>query len=153
MGGDPVTPDPLLRFEAEHREALSVLDRLEEAATAFRNADVAAAHVAAARDAHAFLAGPVRAHNQNEERALFPALGPDAPTAIFIEEHQRLWALERELEGALAGADLAGAAATAFELIDLLRTHIAREDDVLFPLARERLGAEGLARVAAALAE
>jgi len=130
-----------------------VLDRLERAATAFRNADTAAAQVAEARDAHAFLAGPVRDHNQNEERALFPALGPDAPIAIFIEEHQRLWELERELEMALAGADLARAATTAFELIELLRAHIAREDDVLFPLARERLGAEGLARVAAALGE
>lgn len=148
-----MTADPLLRFAAEHREALAVLDRLDQAATALRHGDAVEGHLAVAREAHAFLAGPVRVHNENEERALFPLLGPDAPTAVFVEEHQRLWALERELELALAAEDAVGTADAALELIELLRAHIAREDDVLFPLAREQLGAAGLARVAAALSE
>lgn len=148
-----MTADPLHRFEAEHREALAVLDRLERAATHLRHGDDAEEHWRAARDAHAFLAGAVRAHNENEERALFPLLGPDAPTAIFVEEHQRLRALERALEIALAADDRVRMAGTAIELIDLLRAHIAREDEVLFPLARELLGPAGLARVAAALGD
>ena len=145
--------DPLLRFAAEHREALSVLDRLEQAATGLRQGDEPEGQFAVAREAHAFLAGPVRVHNENEERALFPLLGPDAPTAVFVEEHQRLRELERELERALAEDDPLGAADVAVELVELLRAHIDREDTALFPLARERLGAEGLARVAAVLGD
>jgi hemerythrin-like domain-containing protein len=36
----------------------------------------------------------------------------------------------------------------AHALVDLLKAHIQREDDVLFPMARALLGAEGLARAA-----
>jgi hemerythrin-like domain-containing protein len=35
--------------------------------------------------------------------------------------------------------------------VDLLRAHIQREDEVLFPLARELLGVEGLAKAAGLL--
>jgi hemerythrin-like domain-containing protein len=143
--------DPLERFTAEHREALTVLDRLERAAAGLRGGDDPAAHFAAARHAHAFLAGPVRRHNDSEELALFPLLGDDAPTGVFVEEHGRLRALERELAGAIGAGDAPRTAAVAVELADLLRAHIAREDEVLFPMARGLLGVEGLARVAARL--
>lgn len=143
--------DPLERFAAEHREALAVLGRLEQAAAGLRDRGDPATHFATARDAHAFLAGPVRRHNENEELALFPVLGDDAPTAVFVEEHGRLRALERELDRAIGAADARHTAAVAVELADLLRAHIAREDDVLFPMARALLGAAGLARVAARL--
>jgi hemerythrin-like domain-containing protein len=39
-------------------------------------------------------------------------------------------------------------AATALAIVELLRAHITREDEVLFPMARTLLGAEGLAAVA-----
>lgn len=143
--------DPLVRFEAEHQEALLVLGRLEGAALALRRGGDAAPYLAATLEAHAFLAGAVRAHNDNEERALFPLLGDDAPTAIFIEEHQQLRGLEVELARAARQGDAAATAAVALELVELLRAHIAREDDVLFPMARERLGPAGLAQVAAQL--
>jgi hemerythrin-like domain-containing protein len=146
-----VTGDPLARFEREHEEALAALRRLEQAALALRAPGDPAPHFAVARETHAFLAGPVKAHNQNEERALFPELGPDAPTAPFIAEHLSLWRLERDLEQALRVSDAARAADTALELIDLLRAHIARENDALFPMARALLGDEGLTRVAVRL--
>ena len=148
-----MTGDPLVRFEAEHQEALVVLGRLEGAAVGLRRGGDPAPHLTTVLEVHAFLAGAVRTHNDNEERALFPLLDEDAPVAIFIEEHQRLRGLEAELARAARQGDATATAAIAFELIDLLRNHIAREDEVLFPLARERLGPAGLARVAARLAE
>ncbi|MGH7635766.1 MAG: hypothetical protein ACRENC_18715 [Gemmatimonadaceae bacterium] len=36
----------------------------------------------------------------------------------------------------------------AYDLIDLLRTHIERENEVLFPMARACLGPTGLSNVA-----
>ncbi|MBI1967059.1 MAG: hemerythrin domain-containing protein [Gemmatimonadetes bacterium] len=145
--------DALRRFEREHAEALAALARLEHAALALRGVGDPAPHFAAARDAHAFLEGPVKAHNLNEERALFPELGEDAPTAPFIDEHQTLWRLERELGAALRAADAERTADTALELAELLRAHIARENEILFPMARGLLGAEGLARVARRLGD
>jgi hemerythrin-like domain-containing protein len=150
MGGGAVTGDPLVRFQAEHQEALVVLARLEGAALALRRGGDPAPHLAAALEAHAFLSGAVRAHNDNEERALFPLL-EDAPTAVFVEEHRRLRELEDELAHAARRGDAAATAGSALETVELLRAHIAREDEVLFPLARERLGPRGLAQVAALL--
>jgi len=147
-----VTGDPLVRFEREHVEALAALARLERAALALRAPGNPAPHFAAAREAHAFLAGPVRAHNENEERALFPELGAEAPTEPFVAEHEILWQLERDLEEALRVSDARGTAAAALALVDLLRSHIARENEMLFPMARALLGAEGLARVERRLA-
>ncbi|HXV90604.1 MAG TPA: hemerythrin domain-containing protein, partial [Gemmatimonadales bacterium] len=84
-----MTGDPLVRFQAEHQEALAVLSRLEGAALALRRGGDPGPSLAATLEAHAFLSTAVRAHNDNEERALFPLLGDDAPTAVFVEEHQR----------------------------------------------------------------
>lgn len=151
MGGGPMTGDPLVRFQAEHQEALMVLRRLEAAALSLRRGGDAAPYLAATLEAHAFLSTAVRAHNDNEERALFPLLGDDAPTALFVEEHRRLRELEVELARAARTGDASRAADVALETVELLRAHIAREDEVLFPLARERLGSSGLARVAAVL--
>jgi len=153
MGGGPMMGDPLVRFQAEHQEALAVLNRLEAAALSLRRAGDAGPYLAAALEAHAFLSTAVRAHNDNEERALFPLLGDDAPTAVFIEEHRRLRELEGELARVARTGDAPGTADVAIEVVELLRAHIAREDEVLFPLAREHLGPSGLAQVAARLGD
>ena len=75
-------------------------------------------------------------------------LGDDAPTALFIEEHATLRDFERQLGDALCADDAADAVCEpAREIVSLLRAHIQREDEVLFPMARGLLGAEGLAVV------
>lgn len=141
-------PDPLTRFETEHQEALDMLDRLEAAATALARDAADGRPLATARAAHAFLSSAVRAHNENEERALFPSLDAHL-TAPFIEEHVRLRALEAELATALEAPDAARRVpGIAHELVALLRSHIEREDHMLFPHAREVLGHGGLEAVA-----
>ncbi|HEX9728657.1 MAG TPA: hemerythrin domain-containing protein [Gemmatimonadales bacterium] len=146
--------DPLKRFEAEHDEALGVLASLEAAAAALDDHDPSKAGAALqqVREAHAFLSTAVRAHNDNEERALFAELGDDAPTGVFHAEHVALRTLERDLAVAIDVAEPARTVpAIARELVALLRAHIERENAVLFPMARERLGRDGLARVASRL--
>ena len=143
-----MTADPLHRFEHEHEEALDVLTRLEQAALSLRVPGNPAPSLSSVREALAFLEGPVKAHNENEERALFPELGTAAPTAPFVDEHRVLWELEQALGEALRFSDPDVVADTALELVELLRAHIERENDVLFPMARGFLGADGLARVA-----
>lgn len=148
MGGNTVTGDPLQRFEEEHEVALAALARLEQAADALRGPGPPEPHLATAREVHGLLHSAVRRHNEDEERALFPMLGETAPVGPFLEEHAVLWSLEAALLDALDRGDRNRVARVALEIVDLLRTHIHRENDVLFPMARALLGAEGLAIVA-----
>lgn len=141
--------DPLQQFEREHAEALEHLERLERAATALEEGAAPAPHLAAARAALDFIQSAVRRHNEAEELALFPFIEDALPTELFVDEHVRLRALEESLAGALAGDDPARHAVDpALELVVLLREHIERENNVLFPAARTLLGADGLVMVA-----
>ena len=132
--------DPLLRFEEEHDVALAALARLEAAA--------AAQDLATAGEVLELLRGAVRRHNEDEEAALFPLLGTEAPLAPFVDEHVVLRRLETELSAALTRHDAGAVAQAALDIVHLLRAHIERENTVLFPTARTLLGPAGLAEVA-----
>jgi len=149
MGHRTVTEDPLVRFSMEHEQALAALDRLERAATALAHGDPAEPHLRTVREVCETLTTTVREHNEHEERALFPLLGEGAPCEPFRQEHVTLRELELRLAAALEGpAPERDIPPVARALVELLRVHIQREDDVLFPMARAVLGAEGLERVA-----
>jgi hemerythrin-like domain-containing protein len=76
-------------------------------------------------------------HHGKEERGLFPALAKAGvpseagPVGVMLEEHDRGRALLRAMESG-AGA---GRARAAREYVGLLRAHIDKENEVLFPLA------------------
>jgi len=128
------------------------LAQLERAAEALRSGDVPERHFATARQVHALLCGAVRRHNEDEERGLFPVLGANAPLGPFLVEHETLWKLEEELAASIDGGDGDEVARVALEIVDLLRAHIQRENDILFPMARALLGVDGLAIVTKRLA-
>jgi hemerythrin-like domain-containing protein len=146
-----VSEDPLRGFEAEHRAVLQMLAQLERVALTLRDGVNVAANVVIARELLRMLQTDVREHNEAEERALFPALTDDPTVTVFIEEHRRLRELERELAESLRAGDRLRIARTALAIVDLLRAHIAREDGMLFPSARQALGPQGLAEVARAM--
>jgi len=97
--------------------------------------------------AHEFLSTAVREHNENEELALFSVLGDEAPTEPFVEDHVAIRAMERRLLAAIEARDPTETAAAGLAIVDVLRDHIDREDNALFPMARELLGPEGLLEV------
>lgn len=149
MGDHPMTGDPLARFQAEHVEALEALDRLEGAARVLQGGEAPELPLKVVREIYKFLTTAVRRHNYMEEAALFPLLGMNGPPAVFAEEHRDLRLLERRLGRALRSAAPARTAPPlAVEFAQRLRAHIQREDEVLFPWARARLGPAGLALVA-----
>ena len=149
-----MSTDPLRAFEEEHTQALDALARLEAAALALEGGAAPAPHLEAVREAHTILTTVVREHNEKEEVILFPVLEGRAPTSVFIQEHRELRALEERLGRALDGTgSLQAATEIALAIVDLLRAHIAREDEVLFPAARSVLGVEGLAAVARRLGQ
>ena len=102
-----------------------------------------------------------RCHHSKEERHLFPAMNArgmplDAgPLAVMLHEHDLGRAAVRAIAGALervkggdagAGAELAEA---LLGYVELLRNHIFKEDNVLFPMADRLLPAAEQGNLAA----
>ena len=99
-----------------------------------------------------------RTHHAREERYLFPAMvaagvpNEGGPIGVMLAEHDEGRALLRELEA----ADGRDRARIIRQFVALLRAHIAKEDDVLFPLADAILDDDAHERIAgqfAALAD
>lgn len=79
-----------------------------------------------------------RNHHAKEERALFPAMAragvpaeSGGPIAVMLEEHVE----GRALVQSMAAGEARPSAAAARRYIDLLRAHIDKENEILFPLA------------------
>jgi hemerythrin-like domain-containing protein len=87
-----------------------------------------------------FLEQDVQRHFALEEAALFPALerhlgSAHGPLAVMLLEHADFRSLLAALSDAVQAANLDHQRAHARSLVDLLRAHIAKEDQVLFPMA------------------
>ena len=93
-------------------------------------------------------------HHAKEEECLFPALEEaglprDAgPVRVMLMEHEEARSRIRGMAEALAairrgdGSAARGFTENARAYGELLRSHIRKEDDVLFPMAEERLSEE-----------
>jgi hemerythrin-like domain-containing protein len=93
-------------------------------------------------------------HHGKEEGILFPALGESGfpkesgPVAVMLSEHVEGRAFIRGMEQAMEkGTDLAafGKAAAGYTL--LLRGHIEKENNVLFPMAERALDGKRLEEI------
>lgn len=98
-------------------------------------------------------------HHGREEEILFASLmdmglpRQHGPIAVMLHEHQ----LGRDLvgklsriansSGFLSQPELSELAPAASDFAELLSSHIAKEDGVLYPMALGRLGADGLAQL------
>jgi hemerythrin-like domain-containing protein len=83
-----------------------------------------------------------RCHHGKEEDQLFPAMrmkGMGATLAVFVEEHEEGRGYLRTLGTGASGAERVAAAR---RYVGLLREHIQRENDILFPMADELFSAE-----------
>ncbi len=100
-------------------------------------------------------------HHAKEERHLFPVLRErgaqaSAPVAAMLQEHEggreRVRRLEAALDATAAGdADAVGRVAENLSAYAaLLRSHIAKENNVLFPLADRLMNADDQREVEAA---
>lgn len=153
--------DPIDALSREHREALAILEALETSTRTLANSGVSPGPLAICQGAVSFLDAEIRAHNQWEEDHLFPrleaALGPGGPCMVMRAEHRQLWdmygalgpVLQAAREGRAGPVGLRMLATTAAAIASLLRDHIAKEDGILFPMAREVLTPKDLADLAA----
>jgi hemerythrin-like domain-containing protein len=149
----------------EHRVIERVLDALETAAnTLDRQRPVRPGFFLEAAE---FITGFADGcHHHKEEGVLFEAIvasglpASEGPIPVMLMEHEQGRALTRSLRDAarrLGEGDTTAApqvVANARRYVALLRDHIMKEDEILFPMANERLTAnqqeqilQGFARI------
>lgn len=144
---------PTEALKHEHRIVLLVLAGTErEGKSAKKNGEFNAQNVEKMVDF--FQTFVDRCHHSKEERYLFPALWKQgvpvrgAPIKLLLQEHeagrQRVKAIAKALPGAKAGRSksLNVLAENLLGYVKLLRQHIPREDDCLFPVADRILTAK-----------
>jgi len=148
---------------AEHRTIERVLDALEVAAESLEQGRPIRPQFFL--DAAEFIAGFADGcHHHKEEDILFEAIvasgmpGDQGPIPVMLAEHERGRFLTRGIRDAAQRLDR-GDATAARQLIanvrgyvSLLRDHITKEDEVLFPMADELLTPEREAAVQAEFA-
>lgn len=155
--------DPIAALVEEHRQFLG---RLDGFATELRGwlarPRIAPIEARSIVDYAEFLARDVdRWHARKEEEFLFPALGAHLPVdagplATMIAEHELVREEQRVLAlgGRRLGSDgealdaLQGVVRAEERARTLLTSHIEKEDQVLFPMARSLLSEDEMARVA-----
>jgi hemerythrin-like domain-containing protein len=136
----------LVPLSFQHHAGLVVSHRIAKLLA--RSRDDGAAVEKMTRDVTAFFTGELAAHFHAEEDVLFPAiekaLGAIDLVAALRDEHRRL----RELAARLRAPDSSAHAPTLGAFGELLKEHIRKEEEQLFPLFEARMPAE----IAAALA-
>jgi hemerythrin-like domain-containing protein len=129
---------------AQHQEVLARLAAAEEALRTSDGCDQMALVT--------YLENDVTRHFALEEAALFPVLErypnlAQGPVAVMHTEHAAFRRLLETLAGAAQRGEVVAQRAATRDLIELLRQHIAKEDQVLFPLAARMLNPEELREV------
>ena len=113
----------IARYSAEHDEIVNAMGVLRRAATSGDRDD--------ARVAAGDLAGRLDPHTVSEERSLFAELRQDAEFTAHVDG---LCAEHREIDGTLARV-VDGDLAAVGMLEEVLRSHIDKEENGLFPAA------------------
>ena len=140
--------DVLMNEHRIIRRALDVLEAMANHVT--QNHEVPVDRISALLEFFHVFAD--RCHHAKEEGALFPQLDENGlpcmggPIGVMLCEHVRGRAIRRRMQVALEAWDTPQArqqfVRAAREFIELLRSHIEREDHVLFRMASEILTAD-----------
>lgn len=152
--------DPLEILREEHERVECVIDGLEAAALAFRTGILS--DPALLRELAWFLTDFADGrHHAKEEGQLFPALeanglsSQDGPTEAMRQEHAQGRALTMRLlnmlpEGSEIEPDWEEVSEVAMSCVQLLRSHIEKENHCLFVIADQILSPAEKRRMAAA---
>jgi hemerythrin-like domain-containing protein len=144
---------PIEVLQGEHRTILQVLDEIERESR--RLEAQGALRESFWRDVLRFLDDfDDGLHHRKEEQLLFPALegvglsASHGPTAVLRDEHRRIQGWRTRLEHSLRDRDRTRLSAALGSYLDLARSHLLKENQILFPLAQRLLAPDELQRLA-----
>ena len=92
-------------------------------------------------------------HHHKEEEVLFPALEKKGipkeggPIGVMLSEHEAKRGLVKELRKAIEEKQEDKIKENALAIVSLLRDHIFKEDNILYPCAKDALSAEEMAEL------
>ncbi len=142
----------------EHQLILAVLDSLEEAADRLDNGDLVDPDFFL--DAAEFVAGFAdKCHHAKEEDILFVAMTAmdmpqdSGPVAVMLAEHdegRQYTAGFRSAAQQMKDGDAAAATdvvRNVYDYVNLLREHINKEENVLFPMAEQIIPMDAMAKM------
>jgi len=151
-------PEATAILRKEHDAILKMLDASEEAARRINSGGTVEAETLEGL-IEFFRLFADRCHHGKEEDLLFPLLESrglprhGGPTGVMLHEHEQGRALIKEMvesAEALKGGDRAARwAQAAGSYIDLLRSHIDKENNILFVMAENMLSREEQQQLAA----
>ena len=144
--------DPISALQEEHVRALRYTSILDAAAERIRRDGFSFESYTQISDAIQYIDTEIRVHDKKEENYLFPLLArhePD-PTNSLRYEHRELWSAMSQLrmivkdvaEGNIHGSSISELVSATKAVADLLRNHITKEDEIIFPLVRTLLSSE-----------
>jgi hemerythrin-like domain-containing protein len=149
--------DPIQRLKREHDATLEQLDRMELAVTDLNGVRRNQAFQLL-RSGLEHLEQEVRAHSALEEEVLYPALGRHVPKQtvdVMLQEHQELWWEMDQLDQALRSDEIRTNEIRwhTIALLDLLRRHIDKENNVIFMMTAQMLSQQEYRDLGEALAK
>lgn len=139
--------DPLEILIRAHEEGMDQLGVLENAAESIRAGGFSPEAFEQIAETIRWMNTEVRRHTQLEEEVLFPLVERHVKGLAeqMRGEHRDLWNAFSELltyvreveEGRLHGSSIRDVVSVALEIVDQMRSHIKRENTILFPAVRQ----------------
>lgn len=125
-------------LSSDHEKILEKLDELQDAINPLIDKD-------RIREFLHFTETFAEPHHQKEEKVLFPALekkgipNEGGPIGMMLYEHETKRGYVKALKEALEASDENGIRENAQAIVNLLRDHIYKEDNILYPCAKDAL--------------
>lgn len=139
--------DTITILEDEHKHILMAIDELEKAISKDKLAESDRKRIK--NSAHIFV--EAEKHHEREEKILFPAIeakGVCGPTQVMREEHAELRKRKKQLFEKTKGKfEVKDILEPAEYIIENLRSHISKEDNILYNIAREVLSKKEIAEM------
>lgn len=144
----------------DHRRVWPLLDDLASIAEPFRPGSIDETSISRYAEAVRKIEDELDIHLLREEKILFPSLEAflprdSGPLAVMLAEHEDLRTDEAKMKELLAagpGAS-AGLREVALRFVAVLKAHIQKEDNILFPMAEMHLSPSDKERIARELPE
>ncbi|MDO8601194.1 MAG: hemerythrin domain-containing protein [bacterium] len=131
---------------ANHKEILAKIDELEKAVSSAIDLDKV-------KEFLEFTESYAEPHHHKEEEVLFPALEKKGipreggPIGVMLAEHEIKRGFVKELRRAVKEGKEDKIKENALAIVSLMRDHIFKEDNILYPCAKDALSAEEMAEL------